>query len=190
VSGTASVAHTVADETRRVLFYPWALGKKTLPRWKGDAFPPPSRAEVYIAEEFLDYQATFEEGIDFRKPGFPTFIKYATGISCLEKWGRWSDGPKVTLTLANPLKGKFKLVLVGGALGRNIRRPIPVRIGHLRQKVTFSGPPEHAEVQTLEFALRRPATTIEFTIPRPTTPKGDNRLLGMGFIQLRIEPLD
>jgi glycosyltransferase involved in cell wall biosynthesis len=186
--GKASVPHTLADETKRVLFYPWAHGKKTLPRWKGDAFPPPSRSEIHLAEEFADYQATFEQGIDFRRPGYPTFIKYAIGISFLEEWGRWSDGRKVTLTLANPLKGKFKLVLVGGAFGENIKRPMPVRIGHLRQKVTFSSPPHRAEILTLEFALRRPATTIEFTIPLPTTPGRDDRQVGIGFVHLRVEP--
>jgi Glycosyl transferases group 1 len=189
--GKASVPHTFADETRRVLFYPWALGKKTLPRLKGVVFPPPSRGEVHLPEELSDYEKrTFEQGIDFWRPGYPTFIKDETGLSFLEEWGRWSDGRKVTLTLAKPLKGKFKLVLVGGAFGRNVGRPIPIRIGHLRQKATFSGPPHPGEMQKLVFALRRPATTIEFIIPRPTTPERDNRQLGIGFVQLRIEPLD
>jgi hypothetical protein len=187
----SSVAHTLADETKRALYHPWALGKKTLPPWKGVAFPPPSRAEVHLAEELSDYEKrTFEQGIDFRRPGYPVFIKDETGLSFLEEWGRWSDGRKVTLTLFNPLKGKFKLVLVGGAFGKNVGRPIPVRIGHLRQKLTFSGPPHPGEIQTLEFALRRPATTIEFTIPRPTAPERDNRRVGIGFVQLRIESLD
>jgi Glycosyl transferases group 1 len=189
--GKASVPNTFADETKRVLFYPWALGKKTLPPLKGVAFPPPFRAEVHLPEELPDYEATFEQGIDFRRPGYPTFIKYATGISNLEEWGRWSDGPKVTLTLANPLNGKFKLVLVGGAFGKNVGTPIPVKIGHMLQKVTFfSGAPQTAEIQMLDFALRRPATAIEFTIPHPTTPERDNRQIGIGFLQLRIEPLD
>jgi hypothetical protein len=189
--GKASVPSTFADETKRMLFYPWALGKKILPTLKGVAFPHPSRSEVYLPEELTDYEATFEQGIDFRRPGYPTFIEYAIGISKLEEWGRWSDGPKVTLTLANPLNGKFKLVLVGGALGKNVGTPIPVKIGHMLQKVTFFGaPPQTAEIQTLEFALRRPATTIEFTIPYPTTPEHDNRQLGIGFLQLRIEALD
>jgi Glycosyl transferases group 1 len=188
--GKGSVARRFADETRRVLFYPWALGKKTLPRWKGDAFPPPSRGEVHLAGEFSDYQATLEQGIDFRRPGYPTFLKYETGLSFLEEWGRWSDGRKVILTLENPLMGKFKLVLVGGAFGENRSRPIRVRIGHVLKKLTFSSPHHRAEIRTLEFALRRPSATIEFTIPRPTTPKGDNRQVGVGFIQLCIEPLE
>ena len=188
--GKASVPSTFADETKRVLFYPWALGKKTLPPLMGVALPAPSRTEVHLAEDLPDYQATFEQGIDFRRPGYPTFIKFATGISNLEDWGRWSNGPKVTLTLAHPLNGKFKLVLVGGAYGKNVRTPIPVKIGHMRQKVTFSSPPHSAETQTLEFALRRPATTIEFIIPHPTTPERDNRQVGIGFLKLRIEQLD
>ncbi|MBV8376562.1 MAG: hypothetical protein JO279_06110 [Verrucomicrobia bacterium] len=175
---------------KRLLLSSWALGKKTSPPLEGVAFPPPSRAEVYPAGEFPDYEATFEEGIDFCRPGYPTFIKYATGISKLEEWGRWSNGPKVTLTLAKPLNGKFKLVLVGGAFGKNVGKPIPVKIGHMRKKVTFSGWPHPTGIQTLEFALRRPATTIEFTIPHPTTPERDHRQVGIGFLQLRIERLE
>jgi hypothetical protein len=185
--GKVSVPTTLADETKRVLFYPWALGKKTLPSLNGAAFPTPVRAEVYPAGELPDYEATFEQGIDFRRPGYPTFIRYVTGISKLEEWGRWSVGPKVTLTLANPLSGKFRLILVGGAFGKNVGAPIPVKIGHVLQKVTFSGGPHPAGVQTLEFELKRPATTIEFTIPHPTAPEGDNRQVGIGFLQLRIE---
>jgi hypothetical protein len=188
--GKASVPSTFADETKRVLFYPWARGKIS-PPLKRVPISLPARARIYLVGELPDYEATFEQGVDFRRPGYPTFIKYATGISKLEEWGRWSDGPKVTFTLANPLKGKFKLILVVGALGKNVGTPIPVKIGHMVQKVTFSGAPPHTmETRTLEFALRRPANTIEFTIPHPTTPERDKRQLGIGFLELRIELLD
>ncbi len=186
----ASAPSTFADETKRVLFYPWALGKTTLPSLKGVAFAPTTRTQVYPAGELPDYEATFEEGIDFRRPGYTTFIQYATGISKLEEWGRWSNGPKVTLTLAKPLVGKFRLVLVGGAFGKNVGKPIPVKIGPILKKAIFSGWPHPTGIQTLEFALRKPATTIEFTIPHPTTPENDNRQVGIGFLQLRIEPID
>ena len=37
------------------------------------------------------YNATAEQGIDFRKPGLPTFVRYVSGVSYGEGWGRWSD---------------------------------------------------------------------------------------------------
>lgn len=47
----------------------------------------------------ISYEATLPEGIDFRKPGYPTFIKQVKGISGLETWG---PGPMRTSAL--PLK--------------------------------------------------------------------------------------
>ena len=180
-----SALKTLTEETKRVLFYPWAHGKKTLTR--SEVHVP---VEVYMPEEVPAYEATVEQGIDFRRPGYPTCVIHVTGISFPEDWGRWSVGPEVTLALRNPLNGKFKLVLAGGAYGKNIGAPIPVKIGRVLRKVTFSGAPDSGEIKNLEFALRRPASTIEFTIPYPSTPEGDNRQIGIGLLQLRIEPLN
>jgi lipopolysaccharide transport system permease protein len=38
--------------------------------------------------------------------------------------------------------------------------------------------------------VNRPATTIELTMPYPSTPDGDHRRVGIGLLQLRIRPLD
>jgi hypothetical protein len=54
--------------------------------------------------------------------------------------------------LTDPLNGKFELVLVGGAYGKNVGAPIGIKIGNILQKVTFSGAPQQAEIKTLEFA--------------------------------------
>ncbi|MBV9392216.1 MAG: hypothetical protein JOY96_10020 [Verrucomicrobia bacterium] len=185
---SVSERNMFSEEMKRVLFFPWAHGKKTLPPLKGVAHPL-TRTEIYPFGELPDYEATFEEGIDFRRPGYPTFIRYATGISKLEEWGRWSNGSEVKLSFAKPLIGRFKLVVVGGAFGRNVGTPIPVNIGPIQKKVVFSGWPHPTGIQTLEFALSRPATTIEFTIPHPTTPENDNRQVGIGFLQIRIQPI-
>lgn len=39
----------------------------------------------------MRYIATFEQGIDFKRPGLPTFVRYISGVSYGEGWGRWSD---------------------------------------------------------------------------------------------------
>lgn len=37
------------------------------------------------------YSADLSDGIDFRKEGLPRFVRYITGISRQEPWGRWTD---------------------------------------------------------------------------------------------------
>ena len=38
------------------------------------------------------YEVTMMDGIDFTKPGYPTFLSDVSGISGPEPWGRWTDG--------------------------------------------------------------------------------------------------
>ena len=50
-------------------------------------------------------------------------------------WGRWSNGPKVTLTLAKPIKGRLELIVVILAFGRNVGKQSPVNIGVCTEKL-------------------------------------------------------
>ncbi|MBV9673204.1 MAG: hypothetical protein JO076_10330 [Verrucomicrobia bacterium] len=53
----------------------------------------------------------------------------------LQEWGRWSNGPKVTLTLAKPIKGRLELIVVILAFGRNVGKQSPVNIGVCTEKL-------------------------------------------------------
>ena len=53
-------------------------------------------------------------------------------------WGRWSNGPKVTLTLAKPIKGRLELIIVIVAFGRNVGKQSPVNIGRMYRETADS----------------------------------------------------
>ena len=60
------------------------------------------------------YVAAFEDGIDFSRDGWPTFVKSAYGFSLNETWGRWSDAkllPAAKIVFAQALTGYVCLEL-------------------------------------------------------------------------------
>jgi len=63
----------------------------------------------------LRYEATLAEGIDFRKPGYPLFIKNVKGIANHEPWGRWTDGAIDTIRFNQSLPQQFVFKVTGGA---------------------------------------------------------------------------
>jgi phosphoglycerol transferase len=136
------------------------------------------------------YSATLAEGIDFTKPGYPTFIATATGISGYEPWGRWTDGDKVTFRFAQPLPKQFILVLQTNAFGPNLGEAIKVKIGATQQEFKIT---DQGQTHRLDFTLPESTDTIELFIPKPTSPKDlqsgeDPRKLGLGLIKLQITP--
>ena len=49
------------------------------------------------------YNATPEEGIDFKSFGMPTFIADCTGVSFREYWGRWTNDDVAMFRFNQPL---------------------------------------------------------------------------------------
>lgn len=134
------------------------------------------------------YEATIAQGIDFRKPGYPTFLVDVTGMSFAESvgegWGRWTDGPQATFKFKTPLSGKIKLVVVGHAYGQNAGNPVKVKIGDQEGTLTLDAAAD--KKVEIPFSLDKPADTLTIVIPRPTKPEGGDRLLGLGLVQLQI----
>ena len=151
------------------------------------ASPAPAAAPASAAAP--PYHATLEEGIAFAKPGYPDFVAKTEGISILEPFGHWTDGPIAAIEFKEPLPKKFDLVLQGAAFGPNIDQPIKITIGSASKDVTFDadlnkGP----QTRRLAFSLDAPANRIEFLIPHPTQPSnGDLRGLGIALVALKIE---
>ena len=146
------------------------------------ASPPSS----LVAES---YPATLAEGIDFTKPGYPTFIAGATGMSHAESWGRWTEGAKTVFRFKQPLPQTFTLVIKANAFGPNIGEAIKVKIGAAQQEFNAT---QEEKTHRLSFAPSQPADTIEFLIPKPASPQElklsqDPRKLGIGLISLKIE---
>lgn len=136
------------------------------------------------------YPATLAEGIDFTKPGYPTFIAEATGVSGHEPWGRWTDGNNAVFRFTQPLPKQFTLVIQTNAFGPNLGEVTKIKIGTAEQGFKIT---EQDQTYHLNFNLTEPANTIEFLIPKPSSPKelqvgDDPRKLGIGLIKLQIFP--
>ncbi len=136
------------------------------------------------------YPATLAEGIDFAKPGYPTFIARVTGMSGYEPWGRWTEGDKVTFHFTQPLSKRFTLVIQANVFGQNLGEAVKIKIGAAQQEFKIT---EQGQIHRLNFTLSKPANTIELFIPKPTSPKAlqlseDPRKLGLGLIKLQITP--
>ena len=134
------------------------------------------------------YPATPAEGIDFRKPGYPTFLAAVSGLSGHEPWGRWSDGGIVTFQFTQPLPTHFTLILTAQAYGPNIGAPIKVKAGPSEQTLTLTA---EAQTHRLDFTLATPTDRLEFLIPHPISPADlqqgeDPRKLGVGLVTLQL----
>jgi phosphoglycerol transferase len=148
----------------------------------------------YLADKLGPrYPATLRDGIDFTKRGWPDFISNAQGISGHEPWGLWSDAnlaPTVRFEFSSALPQRFTLLFSGHAFGPNVGSDIVVKIGS--QEVKFRLSSSNTEIR-IPFDLgNESANIIEFIPPNPTSPKQlgvstDERKLGIGFINLRIE---
>lgn len=140
----------------------------------------------------VSYEATLEEGIDFKKPGYPTFLVEASGLSGLAAWGRWSDGSLVKFRFKQVLPKKFTLEIVASAFGPNEGLPIKVRVGKVEKIFTITNKKEPATYKLL-FATDGKSDSLEITPPKPTMPteinskNSDTRKLGIGFVALKIK---
>ncbi len=139
------------------------------------------------------YEASVEKGIDFTRSGVPLFVKDIVGLSKPEPWGRWSDAnlaPSVQIDLNDPLPNRFGLIFTAQAFGPNSGQDLSVRVG--AQVHHFKMQDGVFEYRKLIELAGEKVTYINFTPPRPTSPKqleigADSRKLGVGLIHLRFE---
>jgi phosphoglycerol transferase len=143
------------------------------------------------------YESSLAEGIDFKKPGYPSFLAEVSGMSGREDWGRWTDGPVAKFRFKQPLPGKFTLLINAGAIGPNFGKPILVRAGKVERKFTAKNPAATTPPGVATFALSFDGVdgtdTIEIVPPKPTRPKDmdpksdDERMLGVGMVSLKLQ---
>jgi phosphoglycerol transferase len=154
--------------------------------------PTPSRgivAKTAVQQAVPAYPASLSDGIDFTKPGYPTFVAETQGISGNEPWGRWTDGDKAIIKLQDALPRAFYLeLIVRWAFGPNANVPVKIRVGAAEQSFTVT---QENEIFRFEFLIDQNVNTIEIIPPKPTSPKSmkmnkDERLLGVGLVKLRI----
>jgi hypothetical protein len=164
---------------------------KSKPAEAAPASPVASAGNVSALEP--RYEASLAEGIDFTKPGYPSFLKEVSGMAGYEPWGRWTDanaGPAARFRFAQPLPKRVTLELQAHGLLNNAYRPVRVRIGANEKSITLGNPPK--EKYEIEFEDTGGADTIEIIPPEPILPRvvtpgnNDTRRLGVGLKSLRI----
>ncbi len=155
-------------------------------RSKPDAHRLPAPDDVRTPFENPVIMGSLADGIDFRAPEYPQFVWSVHGLSDREGWGRWSIGPKVTLTLWHFLEGDFELELTGGGYGRNIGARVKIRIGGAVRSIKFSKSEIEPHTVGVSFSLSKPQNIIEIYVPHPTVPEGDERAIGIGLVQMRV----
>lgn len=140
------------------------------------------------------YEATLAEGIDFTRPGYPTFVAEVSGVARHEPWGRWSDAntsPTVKIRFKEPLPAKFTLELVAKPFGPNVDKPVKVVVGKVEK--SFSAKVNPKNMYSVSFDKIKGVDTIEIVPAKPTSPNevnpqsGDRRKIGLGLIALRIK---
>ena len=154
-------------------------------------------AAPVVVESPKPYEATLEEGIDFKKPGYPTFIKNVSGMSGFETNHRWSDaiqGAIIKFEFKNPLPKKFTLEIVASAFGPNDGLPIKIRVGEVEQVLIINNiDVAKGKIYSLLFTTDGKSATLEFIPPKAISPidldpkSGDNRKLAINFVSLKIK---
>jgi phosphoglycerol transferase len=139
---------------------------------------------------FVLARKTNSDVVDFKHSAWPGVVSSARGLSNAEPWGTWSEGGATTLEFSAPLPEKFAVHLVAHAFGPNVGKEFVARVGDSAAKFTLGASDEE---RVLEFSNPTRSRTIEIDIPAPASPKalgmnGDERTLGIGFVELRVAP--
>ena len=129
--------------------------------------------------------------VDFRKSSWPCIISRARGLSAAAPSGTWSLGDVVTFEFYRPLPRQFRLHLTGHAFSAITGKEFMAHVGDSAIRFVLGASNEE---KVLEFSNPKGSKIISIDVPSPTSPKelglsGDERRLGIGFIELRIEPL-
>lgn len=137
------------------------------------------------------YEASLAEGIDFKKPGYPSFLAEVSGISAVEGWGRWTDGPVAKFRFKQPFPSKFTLLVSAGASSSNIGKQAIVRVGKIEKRFTVKEPTptEYSlnfegvdSIDTLEIIPSNHDRAVDVDPKNP-----DTRSLGLAMIYLKIQ---
>jgi hypothetical protein len=153
----------------------------------------PSIDEENLFSELQSYEAPLGQTVHLNKPGLPSFMVIATGLSFREDWGRWSDAnlsPAVTFVFKEDLPREFTFEMTVIGFGPNSGKDMLVSVGSSNHKVRIP-----SDLQTILVNIEGPNTVNSISImpPYPTSPAelllgGDNREIGIGISSFRIIP--
>lgn len=152
---------------------------------------------VYLNEIDLNfdsglYDSSLSDGIDFSHPSYPRYLKYVSGLSHREDWGRWTDsnlGEEAYFGFIKPLPKKFILEIKAIPFGPNISKPTIIKVGTEEKTIIVDG---KQTTFYLEFENFVDADAIQIKAPSsklksPLLHSHDARNLGVGLIYLKIK---
>ena len=140
----------------------------------------------------VSYKATLEEGIDFKKPGYPTFLSEVSGVSGVEGWGRWSDGSIVKFRFKQVLPKKFTIEIVVSAFGPNNGMPLKVKVGKIEQSFILKNE-KIISPKELTFITDGKTDILEIIPSKPIQPREldpknqDPRKIAIGLISIKLK---
>lgn len=175
------------SDNKELVFY--KLDNSAHPDLKNLTTKQIQREAGYIADALgTRYSADLMSGIDFTRAGVPNFIDDAQGLYPLEPWGRWSSQQAV-FKFVDPLPQKFSLILNALTFGPDSHKPTLVRIGSREYNIQLTA--GVSEIRLDVDLAGESADRITFIPPKPVSPmqltgSSDNRILGIGFVSMRI----
>lgn len=129
--------------------------------------------------------------IDFTQAELTPLVTNVRGLSDLEGWGCWTDGPTLTLEFRRPLPPRFTLHLIGHAHRLQHEQPLRVAVGRHEAPLQMS-----ARLRACRYlvALENPegARSLVLRIPNARSPASveagakETRRLGVGLVRLDI----
>lgn len=137
-------------------------------------------------------RASGEYVLDFRKAAWPGVIRKVQGLSTPERWGTWSQSDSVIFEFAGSLPSRLEVHLVAHAFGPNADKEFEASLGGEVAKFRLS---ENGEQQIIHLNNPKGSNVLRFKIPSAMSPKalglsGDDRNLGIGFVEMKIVTIE
>jgi phosphoglycerol transferase len=129
--------------------------------------------------------------IDFTKPALPAFVLASRGLSTWEPWGRWTDGPQLTLEFVTALPPRFRLFLIGHAIAGLHDKPIAVVVGGFEAELRLSA---RSRARRYCLTVRNDGQASSLVLRLPETPSpaagfrrsADTRRLGLALVRMDV----
>ena len=143
-----------------------------------------------LMDGFTLIQAWKPNVVDFKKGAWPGIILKTSGLSMPELWGTWSQSDIVEFKFVGPLPNRFEIHLVALAFGPNVGSEFVASVGESATKFALSGS-WGAEQKIIRLENPTGSNILRIKIPNAVSPKsmglsGDDRNLGIGFIEMKI----
>jgi hypothetical protein len=144
------------------------------------------------------YKSSFEDGVDFRINGLPTFIEAVYGLSTPEITGRWSDSnlhPYVDIVFKEKLPENLVLEIYVEPYHSNVNEVLSVSIGESIGQIDFKANGNSMSQYQVPF-YGVDSKIIKFKIPNSFSPKSinsnsnDERKIGFRIALIKIHPLN